>query len=304
MKTILLTGANGQVGWELQRSLASFGRVIAIDQAQLDLSQPDSIRQFVRECQPDIIVNPAAYTAVDKAESEPDLAMAVNGIAPGIFAEEAKRLGALLIHYSTDYVYDGSKSTPYTEADPSNPQSVYGKTKLAGDVAVGASGCKHLILRTSWVYGVHGANFVRTVLRLARERSELRIVADQFGAPTNSRLLANSTAQILQRWQQKNFDGSFFGIYHLTAGGRTSWHQYAEEIVRLARQYDEALNNKSLIIHPIATEEYPLPAKRPANSELSTDKIKQSFGLFLPPWQDDLAECVRELYSTTSSPSQ
>ncbi len=304
MKTILLTGANGQVGWELQRALPRLGRVIALTREQLDMTQPDAIRLALREHQPDIIVNPAAYTAVDKAESEPDLAMAVNGVAPGIFAEEAKKLGALLVHYSTDYVFYGSKPTPYIETDATNPQSVYGKTKLAGEAAVIAAGCKHLILRTSWVYGVHGGNFVQTVLRLARERDELRIVADQFGAPTWARLLANSTAQVLLRWQQKNYDRSLSGVYHLTAGGRTSWHQYAEEIVRLARQYDEALGQKSLVIHPIATSDYPLPAKRPANSELATGKIKQAFGLFLPPWQDDLVECVREIYSTTSSASQ
>jgi len=295
MKTILLTGANGQVGWELQRVLAPLGHVIALTREQLDLSQPDAIRQAVRTHQPDIIINPAAYTAVDKAESEPDLAMAVNGIAPGVFAEEAKKLDALLIHYSTDYVFDGSNASPYTENDAPNPQSIYGKTKLAGEVAIRAVNGKHLILRTSWVYGVHGGNFVKTVLRLAKERSELRIVADQFGAPTWARLLADSTAQILQL---KDFDGSLSGVYHLTAGGRTNWHQYAEEIVRLARLYDETLANKALTIHPIATHEYPVPAKRPANSVLATDKVKQAFGLNLPPWQEDLAQCVRELYST------
>ena len=298
MKTILLTGANGQVGWELQRTLAPFGRVIALTREQLDLSQPDAIRQAVRMHQPDIVINPAAYTAVDKAESEPDLATAVNGIAPGIFAEEAKKLGALLIHYSTDYVFDGSNASPYTENDTPNPQSVYGKTKLAGETAIRAVGGKHLILRTSWVYGVHGGNFVKTVLRLAKERSELRIVADQFGAPTWARLLANSTMQILQRWQEKDSDGNLSGLYHLTAGGRTNWHQYAEEIVRLARQYDDVLANKTLTIQPIATHEYPVPAKRPANSVLATDMVKQAFSLNLPPWQDDLAACVQELYST------
>jgi dTDP-4-dehydrorhamnose reductase len=220
--------------------------------------------------------------------------MAVNGIAPSVFAEEAKKLDALLIHYSTDYVFDGSKAAPYSENDAPNPQSVYGKTKLAGETTIRAVNGKHLILRTSWVYGVHGGNFVKTVLRLAKERSELRIVADQFGAPTCSRLLADSTAQILQ---QKDFDGSLSGVYHLTAGGRTNWHQYAEEIVRLARQYDETLANKALTIHPIATHEYPLPAKRPANSVLATAKVKQAFSLNLPLWQDDLAACVRLLYA-------
>ncbi len=301
MKTILVTGANGQVGWELQRSLASLGRVIAIDQTQLDLSQSDAIRRYVRECKPDIIVNPAAYTAVDKAESEAELAQAVNATAASVFAEEAKKLDAVLIHYSTDYVFDGSKTSAYTEDDVPNPQSVYGRTKLAGELAIREVGGKHIILRTSWVFGVHGANFIKTILRLAKERSELRIVADQFGAPTWARLLANSTAQILGQWQQKDFDNNLSGLYHLTAGGGTSWHLYAEEIVRLARQYDETLQQKSLTIHPIATSDYPLPAKRPVNSELSNDKIKQAFGLLQPAWQADLADCVGEIYSAEAS---
>jgi len=245
----------------------------------------------VREIAPHIIVNPAAHTAVDKAESEPDLAMAINGTAPCVFAEEAKKLDALLIHYSTDYVFDGTKASPYIESDSPNPQSVYGKTKLAGEQAIIASGCKHIILRTSWVYGVHGGNFVKTILRLAKERNELRIVADQYGAPTWARLLAESTAQIIGKYSE---DKS--GIYHLTPTGRTNWHQFAEEIVRLARQYDDALKDKPLTIHPIATHEYPVPAKRPANSSLSTDKIHKTFGLELPSWEDDLAECVRQLY--------
>ncbi len=302
MKTILLTGANGQVGWELQRTLAPFGRIIALTREQLDLSQPDAIRQVIRTHQPDIIINPAAYTAVDKAESEPELALAVNAIAPGVLAEEAKKLDAMLIHYSTDYVFDGNKPTPYTESDTPNPQSIYGRTKLAGEEAIRAVGGKHLILRTSWVYGVHGGNFVKTVLRLAKERSELRIVADQFGAPTWARLLANSTAQILQRCHENVFDGSLYGLYHLTSGGRTSWYQYAEEIVRLAKQHDATLANKVLGIHPIATHEYPLPAKRPANSALATDKIKQTFVLNLPAWQDNLAACVRLLYAPSVAP--
>lgn len=297
MTTILLTGANGQLGWELQRMFAPYGRVFALTREQLDLSKPDAIRRAIGAHQPDIIINPAAYTAVDKAESEPELALAVNGIAPGVLAEEAKKLGALLIHYSTDYVFDGGKATPYTEDDTPNPQSVYGKTKLAGEAAITAVGGKHLILRTSWVYGVHGGNFVKTVLRLAKERNELRIVADQFGAPTWARLLASSTMHILLGWQKADGDENLSGLYHLTAEGRTNWHQYAEEIVRLARQYDEALRQKPLSIHPIATHEYPLPAKRPANSVLATGKIKQTFGLTLPPWQDNLAECVRLLYA-------
>lgn len=292
MKKILVTGKNGQVGWELQRTLAPLGQVIALDAEDMDLSDADAIRRKVREIAPHIIVNPAAYTAVDKAESEPDLAMAINGTAAGVLAEEAKQLDALLIHYSTDYVFDGTKASPYVESDTPNPQSVYGKTKLAGEQAIQAVGGKHLILRTSWVYGVHGGNFVKTILRLAKERSELRIVADQYGAPTWARLLATSTAQVIDGYSAEKS-----GVYHLTPHGRTNWHEFAEEIVRLARQYDDALKDKPLVIHPIVTHEYPLPAKRPANSSLSTEKIHQTFGLELPQWEKDLAECVRQLYT-------
>lgn len=291
MKKILVTGKNGQVGWELQRTLAPLGQIIALDAEDMDLSDVDAIRRKVREIAPNIIVNPAAHTAVDKAESEPDLAMAINGTAAGVLAEEAKKLDALLIHYSTDYVFNGSKASPYVESDTPDPQSVYGKTKLAGEQAIQAMGGKHVILRTSWVYGVHGGNFVKTILRLAKERSELRIVADQYGAPTWARLLAESTAQIIGKYSE---DKS--GVYHLTSGGRTNWHQFAEEIVRLARQYDDALKEKPLTIHPIATHEYPVPAKRPANSSLSTAKIHTTFGLELPQWDADLAKCVRLLY--------
>ncbi len=298
MKRILLTGRNGQVGWELQRSLASFGKAIAVDADEMDLADPNAIRSVVRDVRPDIIINPAAYTAVDKAESDPELAMAVNGIAPGILAEEAQRLGAVLVHFSTDYVFDGSKPAPYTEDDVPNPQSVYGRTKLAGELAVRSSGCKHLIFRTSWVYGVHGGNFVKTMLRLAKERSELRIVADQFGAPTWARDLAQATVSTLTRWQKKNWESNLGGLYHLTAGGRTNWHQYTEEIIRLAREYDAALAAKPLDIRAIATHEYPVPAKRPANSVLANDKIDRAFGIRLPEWQDSLSECVRLLYSS------
>lgn len=291
MKKILVTGKNGQVGWELQRSLAPLGQIIAVDAEDMDLRDVDAIRNKVREIAPHIIVNPAAHTAVDKAESEPDLAMAINGTAAGVLAEEAKKLDALLIHYSTDYVFNGSKTSPYVESDTPDPQSVYGKTKLAGEQAIQAVGGKYIVLRTSWVYGVHGGNFVKTILRLAKERSELRIVADQYGAPTWARLLAESTTQIIGKYSE---DKS--GVYHLTAGGRTNWHQFAEEIVRLARQYDDALKDKPLSIHPIATHEYPLPAKRPTNSSLSTEKVRKTFGLALPNWEDELAECVRQLY--------
>lgn len=296
MKKILITGKNGQVGWELQRILAAFGQVIAIDSGEMDLADANAIRRTMREVRPDIIINPAAYTAVDKAEGDPELAMAVNGIAPGILADEAQRLGSVLVHYSTDYVFDGNNPAPYTENDIPNPQSVYGRTKLAGEQAVHASGCKHLVLRSSWVYGVHGANFVKTVLRLAKERNELRIVADQFGAPTWARDLAQATASSLSSWQQRNWDSDLCGLYHLTDAGRTNWYQYTQEIVRLARKYDAALSAKPLDIRGIATHEYPLPAKRPANSVLANDKIRAAFGIELPAWQDSLAECVRELY--------
>jgi dTDP-4-dehydrorhamnose reductase len=262
----------------------------------MDLADADAIRRTVREVRPDIIVNPAAYTAVDKAESDPDLVMAVNGTAAGIFAEESKRLGAVLVHYSTDYVFDGDKATPYFESDVPNPQSVYGRTKFAGEQAIHASGCNYLILRTSWVYGIHGANFVKTILRLAKERDELRIVADQFGAPTWARDLAQATAVALGCWKNNDWDRNLSGLYHLTAAGRTNWHQFAEEIVGQARKYDSTLATKPLSIQAIATHEYPVPAKRPANSVLANDKIRDTFGIVLPSWQDSVAECVRLIY--------
>ena len=222
---ILLTGKNGQVGWELQRTLAPLGEVVVLDRRQLDLSDPDQIRERVREISPDLIVNAAAYTAVDRAEAEPEPAMAVNGTAPGLLAEEAKRIGAAIIHYSTDYVFDGAKTTPYTEEDAPNPLNVYGRTKLAGEQAVQAAGVPHLILRTSWVYGMRGKNFLLTILRLAREREELKIVDDQIGAPTWSRTIAEATAQILTSGAWPVSGAS--GIYHLTASGSTSWYGFA-----------------------------------------------------------------------------
>lgn len=297
MKTILLTGVHGQAGFELNRVLPSFGRLIPLNRDQFNLSDPESMRTAIQHYRPDIIVNPAAYTAVDKAESEPHLAMAVNGIAPGVIAEEAVKLRAVLIHFSTDYVFNGKKPGSYSEADSTDPLSVYGRTKLAGEEAIRSTGCKHFIFRTSWVYSTHGGNFVKTVLRLAKERDTLRIVADQFGAPTSARLLASSTAQILQRCCSAQFDENLYGLYHLTARGETSWHRYAEEIVRVARLYDAALRTKALSIEGIPTSGYPLPAQRPANSVLSTDKVRTAFGLELPQWQDDLAECIKELYS-------
>ncbi|MBI5918761.1 MAG: dTDP-4-dehydrorhamnose reductase [Nitrosomonadales bacterium] len=290
MKKILVTGVKGQVGWELARTLAPLGQVIAVDMAELDISNADAIRRYVRELKPDLIVNPAAYTAVDKAESEPAMAMAVNGIAPGVFAEEAKRLGVWLVHYSTDYVFDGSKSDAYVENDQPNPQGVYGKTKLAGEEAVRAVGGKHLILRTSWVYGARGHNFMLTMLRLGCERDELRVVADQVGAPTWSRGIAEVTAQILAQLHSPLCDAASAaacsGTYHLTAGGEASWFDFASAIVR------QGLPERSVKMTPIAAEQYPLPALRPANSRMSNQKLQQTFGLSSPSWEVELANCL------------
>lgn len=292
MKRILLTGKNGQVGWELQRTLASLGQVIALDSAALDLADADAIRRKVREVQPHIIVNPAAYTAVDKAESETDLAMSINGIAPGIFAEEAKKLNALFVHYSTDYVFDGSKVGAYKEDDMPAPLSVYGKTKLAGEQAIRAAGCNHLILRTSWVYGARGKNFLLTMLRLARERSELRIVDDQIGAPTWCRSLGEITAQMLAQLYAPGAGSEALtrasGTYHLTSAGSVSWHGFAAEIIRLA-EIQPAPN-----LVPIPSREYPTPAVRPLNSVLSNDKLLRAFGLQAGSWQDNLQLCMQE----------
>lgn len=290
MKTILLTGKNGQVGWELRRTLAPLGKIVALDADALDLAQPAAIRETVRSIRPDIIVNPAAYTAVDKAESEAALAQAVNGDAPGVFAEEAKALGAWLVHYSTDYVFDGEKQGAYVETDAPNPQSVYGRTKLAGEEAVRAAGGKHLIFRTSWVYGSRGHNFMLTMLRLARERKELRVVDDQIGAPTWCRSLAEMTAQILAQVHRPGTEaGEVSGVYHLTSSGSVSWHGFTAEI--LARSGIEPLPT----LAPIPSSAYPTPAKRPKNSVLANEKLQRVFGLAAGDWRDNLQLCMEEL---------
>ena len=286
-RKILVTGKNGQVGWELQRTLACLGEVVALDRQVLDLSCPDSIRAVIRGVKPHLIVNPAAYTAVDQAESEPELAQAVNGIAPGVMAEESKRLGAVMVHYSTDYVFDGSKSKPYTEEDAPCPLNVYGRTKLAGEEAVRAAGVPHLILRTSWVYGARGRNFLLTIRRLAQEREELKIVADQIGAPTWSRLIAEATAQIVA--QRLGRLQELQGTYNFTAGGNTSWHGFAAAIVTNGG----AVKQPRLL--PIPSSEYPLPAPRPKNSVLSNDKLRRDFGLAMPDWQAGLGLCLDDL---------
>lgn len=293
---ILLTGKNGQVGFELQRSLAVLGEVIAVDQNDCDLTDPVSLRRLVAGLEPQIIVNPAAYTAVDRAESERDLAHAVNAVAPGILGEEAHRLGALVIHYSTDYVFDGAKSGWYSEDDSPHPQSTYGTTKLAGERALRESGADSLIFRTSWVFGAHGGNFAKTILRLAGERDELKVVADQWGAPTSAALLADVTAQVVARYQREARSDFPFGLYHLVAGGECSWHDYARTVVSAALAAGKPLRTTPERILPIATADYPTAAKRPANSRMATAKLRETFGLVLPPWQIGLAHVLQQIF--------
>jgi dTDP-4-dehydrorhamnose reductase len=295
---ILVTGINGQVGFELQRSLTPLGQVIALDRSRCDLANPESMRSAIREVRPDIIVNPAAYTAVDKAESDEVTAQAVNGEAPGIIGEEAAKLGALVIHYSTDYVFDGTKSGAYVETDTTNPLSVYGRTKLQGERALTASGAHHFIFRTSWVYGLHGSNFIKTILRLAREREELRIVADQFGAPTGAALIADITAQVLgQYFKARNKEDFPFGVFHLTASGRTTWHGYARYCVETADQLGIKLKTTSEAIHAIPSSAYPLPAQRPVNSCLECGRLAKSFGIDFPDWRSGVEQSIESILS-------
>jgi len=289
---ILLIGKLGQVGWELRRALAPLGELIAVEYPEIDLTDADSIRKWIRETRPTVIINAAAYTAVDKAETEADRCQRINGIAPGIMAEEAKRLNALLVHYSTDYVYDGAKGQPYTEEDLPNPLGEYGRSKLAGDQAVLQVGVEHLIFRLCWVYGARGQNFMLTILRLAREREKLRVVRDQVGCPTWSRMIAETTALALnQRFSKPDHDSrSLNGIYHLAASGQTSWHGFAQAIVG---QMPEA-DRKCKLVEAITTSEYPTPAKRPAYSVLSCEKLKRAFGLQLPNWDESLQRVVEK----------
>lgn len=289
MKRILLTGATGQVGYELERSLQGLGEIIALDRSRMDLSNLDQVRDVIRSVKPTLIVNSAAYTAVDKAESEPELAMLVNGHAPAVMAEEAKKLGAAMIHYSTDYVFDGTKTTAYTEDDATCPVNVYGQTKLAGELAIQAAGIPHLILRTSWVYGIRGKNFLLTMLRLAQERDQLSIVADQRGAPTWCRTIADTTAHIIAQgsaaqqsqdewWQARS------GIYHLTAQGQTTWHDFAAAI------FAHPSVMKKPALRAITSKEYPVPACRPENSVMSSDRLIDTF-CGLPAWDVALQLC-------------
>ncbi len=283
---ILLLGATGQVGTALQRTLPELGEVAACERSRVDLASIDAIRSAVREFEPDIIVNAAAYTAVDRAESEPELAMAINGIAPGIVAKEARKANALLVHYSTDYVFDGAKSGAYVEDDVAHPVSVYGRTKLAGEKAVQAAGGAHLIFRTSWVYGNHGANFMKTMLRLAKERDHLRVVADQIGAPTSSDAIAQATARCLARYlAAADSRETLGGLYHMSCAGHTSWHGFATAIFA---EFLPESDRQRLKVEAIATEAYPTPARRPRNSVLSNAKLLAGFGVGLPDWRSAL----------------
>jgi dTDP-4-dehydrorhamnose reductase len=295
---ILLTGKSGQVGSELALRLPTLGEVVALDRGEMDLSNAEQVRAAVQRIKPDVIVNPAAYTAVDKAESEPELAMRVNADAPRIMAQEAQRLGALMIHYSTDYVFDGDKEGYYTEEDQPNPRSVYGASKLQGERAVAEECSAYWIFRTSWVYGAHGGNFLKTILRLAKERENLKVVADQTGAPTWARSIAEATVAALRfRLEAENVLPPPAGIYHLCAGGATTWHGYASHVVSLAAKYEEQLKLKPQAIDAIKTEAYPLPAPRPKNSRLDTKKIQDAFGIKLPEWQGGVEACIAEIYA-------
>ena len=292
---LLITGKNGQVGFELQRALAPLGEIVAVDHAECDLSSADAIRALVRRLQPDVIVNPAAYTAVDKAESDQDTVFAVNAVAPGVFGEEAARLNALVVHYSTDYVFDGKKAGAYSEDDTPNPQSVYGQSKLAGEQALQASGAKHLTFRTSWVVGAHGNNFAKTMLRLAVDRDSLSVVADQWGAPTSAALLADVTAQLIRQHALADDQLFPYGLYHLVAGGETNWHDYARYVIEAARAAGKPIKVTPSNIKAITTADYPFPAPRPANSRLDTRKLQDTFGLILPHWQLGLSHILEQI---------
>ncbi len=293
MTRILLLGRDGQVGWELQRTLQPLGEVTAVGRDSCDLARPEQIRATVRAAAPELIVNAAAYTAVDRAEAEPALALAVNAEAPSLLASEAKRLGAALIHYSTDYVFDGRKRGPYLETDTVNPLSVYGRSKLAGELGIAASGVPHLVLRTSWVYALRGRNFLRTIMRLAREKPELRVVADQHGVPNSAATLAVATAAIVQQAAAGGDPiraiGERGGVYHLSCGGQTTWHGFATAIVeRLA----QAGRLPPVAVVPITTAEFPTAARRPSNSVLDAAKLARDWAVTLPDWCSALESCL------------
>ena len=292
---ILLTGKNGQVGWELNRSLSTIGTVIALGRDQIDLSKPETLGSVIQEIKPNIIINAAAYTAVDKAESEPELAMTVNGIAPGVIAEEAKKIGAGMIHYSTDYVFNGKATAPYKEEEPPCPLSVYGKSKLAGDKGIMQAGIPHIILRTGWVYSLRGSNFLLTMQKLAQTKNQIKVVDDQIGSPTWSKAIAEGTTRILEHCRSagKSKIFSHSGIFNMSCGGETSWFGFAKKIFELSGKDTELIS--------IPTVEYPTPAVRPESSLLSNRKLKQVFHHEMPHWQDALLECLNSDHKTRNT---
>lgn len=292
---ILVTGKNGQVGWELQRTLFCLGKIVAVDHYEIDFSNQDSIRDVIRQIKPDVIVNAAAYTAVDKAEEEAEIAMQVNGVAPGIIAEEAKRLGALLIHYSTDYVFNGEKDSAYIESDVTDPINTYGRTKLAGEQAIQSVDAEYLILRTSWVYSARSNNFLHTILRLAQEKEELCVVNDQIGSPTWARLIAEVTSLVINQQLNDKKDGKFIsGLFHLVSAGSISWYGFASEIVKFVKNHQSG-SYKVRNVKPITTQDHPTLALRPNNSLLCTDRLSEHYGITLPDWKQSLRLCMEEL---------
>ena len=300
MTKILLLGKNGQVGWELQRSLAPLGDLIALDRHSTahcgDLSNLPGLAQTVRDVRPDVIVNAAAHTAVDKAESEPELARTLNALAPEVLATEAAKLGAWLVHYSTDYVFDGSGTKPWVETDATGPLSVYGATKLEGEALIDQHCPRHLIFRTSWVYAARGGNFAKTMLRLGQERDKLTVINDQFGAPTGADLIADITSHSIRQVIQGGAKAAALaGIYHLVASGETTWFDYAKHVLAQAELAQPAIKIKATQIDPVPTSAFPTPAKRPHNSRLATDKLQRSFGLTLPPWQNGVNRMLAEI---------
>ncbi len=293
---LLLLGKNGQVGWELQRSLAPLGELVALDfdspgPLMADFSQPEKLAATIRAVAPDIIVNAAAHTAVDKAESEPELARAINATGPAVLAREAAACGAWLVHYSTDYVFDGSGTKPWREDDAKGPLNIYGQTKLEGEVAIRASGCKHLIMRTSWVYAARGANFSKTMLKLAQERERLKVIDDQIGAPTGADLLADVTAHAVRAALG---NAALSGTYHAVAGGQTSWHGYACHVIDLARKSGMKVKVPAGAIDPVPSTAFPTAARRPANSRMDTTLLRHSFGLALPDWRVGVERMIAE----------
>jgi len=285
---ILLIGKNGQVGWELRRTLAPLAEVVAMDYPEINFTDAPGLRQLVAGMRPGVVVNAAAYTAVDKAETETELCRQINAVAPGVLAEEAKKLGALMMHYSTDYIFDGTKTSPYVETDAPNPLGAYGRSKLEGDRAVKASGADHLIFRLCWVYGARGQNFMLTMQRLAREREKLRVVGDQFGCPTWSRMIAEATALAVKQVLAGADRSVFNGEYHLAAGGQANWHEFASRII----EWMPEAERKCRAVEQITTPEYPTPARRPAYSVLDCGKLQRTFGLRLPDWETSLRQVL------------